>query len=54
MGALRDQAEDGRVSLTDWLYSLRDKRVQAKMRVRIRRLESGMRLSVESEEHALT
>lgn len=38
---LRYQTEDGKEPLTDWLRSLRDKQVQAKMLVRIKRLEAG-------------
>ena len=37
----RYQAESGKEPLSDWLQSLRDKQAQAKIRVRIRRLESG-------------
>lgn len=37
----RYQAEDGKEPLTDWLQSLRDKQAQAKIRVRIKRLEAG-------------
>ena len=33
---------DGREPFTDWLKSLRDKRVAAKVLVRIKRLEAGM------------
>ena len=35
-------AEEGREPFTDWLHSLRDKRVQAKVRVRLKRLEAGI------------
>ena len=38
---LRYQAGDGSVPLTDWLHSLRDKRVHAKILVRFKRLEAG-------------
>jgi putative addiction module killer protein len=38
---LRYQAEDGTEPLTDWLQSLRDKQAQAKIRVRLKRLEAG-------------
>ena len=37
----RYQTEDGDEPLTDWLHSLRDKQVQAKIRVRLKRLEAG-------------
>ena len=37
----RYQSEDGKEPLTGWLYSLRDKQVQAKIRVRLKRLEAG-------------
>ena len=37
----RYQLEDGKEPLTDWLQSLRDKQAQAKIRVRIKRLEAG-------------
>lgn len=38
----RYQAEGGKEPVTDWLNSLRDKRAQAKLRVRIKRLEAGI------------
>lgn len=38
----RYQAEDGTEPVSDWLGRLRDKRVQAKLRVRIKRLEAGI------------
>jgi putative addiction module killer protein len=38
----RYQTDDGKESLTDWLQSLRDKQAQAKIRVRIKRLEAGV------------
>ena len=38
----RYQAEDGAEPVTEWLQGLRDKRAQAKLRVRIKRLESGV------------
>ncbi len=37
----RYQTEDGKEPLTDWLQSLKDKQAQAKIRVRLRRLEAG-------------
>ena len=37
----RYQTESGKEPLTDWLQSMRDKRAQAKIRVRIKRLEAG-------------
>ncbi|MDP2828727.1 MAG: type II toxin-antitoxin system RelE/ParE family toxin [Sulfuricellaceae bacterium] len=37
----RYQAEDGKEPLTDWLRSIKDKQAQAKIRVRIKRLEAG-------------
>jgi putative addiction module killer protein len=37
----RYQTEDGKEPLTDWLQSLKDKQAQAKIRVRIKRLEAG-------------
>lgn len=37
----RYQQEDGTEPVTDWLRSLKDKQAQAKIRVRIKRLESG-------------
>lgn len=38
---LRYQTKDGREPLTEWLQSLRDKQAQAKVRVRLKRLEAG-------------
>jgi putative addiction module killer protein len=38
----RYQAENGKEPVTDWLASLRDKQAQAKMRVRLKRLEAGI------------
>jgi len=38
----RYQAEDGKEPVTHWLLALRDKRAQAKLRIRIKRLESGV------------
>jgi putative addiction module killer protein len=37
----RYQLEDGKEPVTNWLQSLKDKQVQAKIRVRIKRLEAG-------------
>ena len=34
--------ESGREPVTEWLQSLHDKRAQAKIRVRLKRLEAGM------------
>ena len=39
---LRYQAVDGRVPFTEWLQSIHDKQAQAKVRVRLRRLEAGL------------
>lgn len=38
---LRYQLENGKEPLTDWLQSLKDKQAQAKIRIRIKRLEAG-------------
>ncbi len=38
---LRYQAEDATEPVTEWLNNLRDKQAQAKLRVRLRRLEAG-------------
>jgi len=38
----RYQAEDGLEPVTDWLQSLRDKQAQAKIRIRLKRLEAGI------------
>jgi len=38
----RYQTGDGREPLTEWLQSLRDKQAQAKIRIRLKRLEAGM------------
>jgi putative addiction module killer protein len=38
---LRYQREDGREPFTEWLDSLRDKVAQARIRVRLRQLETG-------------
>ena len=37
----RYQTESGKEPLTDWLQSIRDKQAQAKIRIRIKRLEAG-------------
>ena len=37
----RYQTASGKEPLTDWLQSIRDKQAQAKIRVRIKRLEAG-------------
>jgi putative addiction module killer protein len=37
----RYQTEGGKEPLTDWLHSLRDKQMQAKIRIRLKRLEAG-------------
>lgn len=39
---LRYQTDDGREPLTEWLQSLRDKQAQAKVRIRLKRLEAGI------------
>ena len=38
----RYQTEDGRQPFTEWLESIQDKTAQAKLRVRLRRLEAGL------------
>ena len=38
----RYQAEDGAQPFTEWLESIRDKATQARLRVRLRRLEAGL------------
>lgn len=38
----RYQAEDGTEPVSDWLNGLRDKRAQAKLRIRLKRLEAGI------------
>ena len=38
----RYQTGDGREPLTEWLQSLRDKQAQAKVRIRLKRLEAGI------------
>jgi putative addiction module killer protein len=42
MEVLRYQRSDGREPVSEWLRSLRDKRLQAKVRLRIKRLEAGV------------
>ena len=37
----RYQAADSKEPLTEWLKSLRDKQAQAKVRIRLKRLEAG-------------
>jgi putative addiction module killer protein len=37
----RYQLEDGKEPVSDWLLSLKDKQAQAKIRISIKRLESG-------------
>lgn len=39
---LRYQAEDGRQPFTEWLTSIQDKVMQARLRIRLRRLEAGL------------
>lgn len=41
MEVFRYVASDGREPVTEWLQSLRDKRAQAKVRVRLKRLGAG-------------
>ena len=38
----RYQADNGAEPVTDWLQSLRDKQAQAKVRIRLKRLEAGI------------
>jgi len=38
----RYRAENDKEPLTEWLSGLRDKRVQAKLRIRLKRLEAGI------------
>jgi putative addiction module killer protein len=38
----RYQATNGDEPVTDWLQSLRDKQAQAKLRIRLKRLEAGI------------
>jgi len=42
MEVLRYQRSDGKEPVSEWLRSLRDKRAQAKVRLRIKRLEAGI------------
>jgi hypothetical protein len=42
----RYQAADGTEPVTDWLQSLRDKQAQAKLRIRLKRLEAGSSATV--------
>ena len=37
----RYQTEDGKEPFTDWLLAVRDKQAQAKIRIRLKRLEAG-------------
>lgn len=37
----RYQTADGKEPLTEWLLSLRDKQIQARIRIRLKRLETG-------------
>ena len=39
---LRYQTEDGRQPFTEWLDSIEDRAAQARIRVRVRRLEAGL------------
>lgn len=41
MGLLRYQREDGSEPFTEWLTALRDKAAEARIRVRLRRVEAG-------------
>ena len=38
---LRYQTADGQEPVTEWLQSLRDKQAQAKVRMRLKRIEAG-------------
>lgn len=38
----RYQSDDGAEPVTDWLQALRDKQAQAKIRIRLKRLEAGI------------
>jgi putative component of toxin-antitoxin plasmid stabilization module len=38
----RYQTSDGQEPLTAWLVSLRDKQAQAKLRIRLKRLQAGL------------
>lgn len=40
--AFRYQTEDGAEPVTEWLHSMRDKQAQAKVRIRLKRLEAGI------------
>jgi putative addiction module killer protein len=37
----RYQSAEGKEPFTDWLWSVRDKQAQAKIRIRLKRLEAG-------------
>jgi putative addiction module killer protein len=39
---LRYQTDDGRQPFTEWLESIEDKTMQARLRVRLRRFEAGL------------
>ena len=41
MKLFRYQRQDGRVPFADWLNGLRDKRAQARIRLRLQRLAAG-------------
>lgn len=41
MRLLRYQKRDGTVPFTDWLIGIRDKAIQARIRIRLNRLEAG-------------
>ena len=41
MQIYRSQSEDGTEPVTDWLGRLRDKRAQARIRIRLKRLATG-------------
>lgn len=41
MELLRYQREDGREPFTEWLSTLRDKAAEARIRIRLRRVEAG-------------
>jgi putative addiction module killer protein len=42
MEVFRYQRSDGREPVTEWLASIRDKQAQAKVRLRLKRLEAGI------------
>lgn len=42
MDVFRYQRSDGREPVTEWLASIRDKQAQAKVRLRLKRLEAGI------------